>query len=421
MKKTILAATVALTTAFGAQAIEVHNPDTAFLDQVGAVGITQANWESGQSAKLTLKHAYKFTHYVELSKGEFTHDIGVAQGFDLKGPLAYDLDGLHDMETVLRDRLNTESIVMLKDGQLVDEFYWSGMHKDHTHLMMSVTKSFTALTLQTLVEEGKVDVNKLISDYLPELKDSGFGDATVQEMLDMRSGVKIEFTPGKIWDERMTHVQEWNGVNNYSELKSILDFGATLGKRTDVNTGEAFDYQCAHTEMLGMLIARVTGMTAAEAMEERLWKRVGFENNAKLQSNHNGEAVMSGGLNATTRDAAIMMDVLVNGGKNRAGEQIVSPEYISNLMVGNDEVKSAWKHDGFSQLHADAWYKDQFRVLNVDGHSFILMVGIHGQVIVGEPSTGKVIAMTGAQDQMQAPRTVGMTMLSVIPTLLKSM
>lgn len=240
-------------------------------------------------------------------------------------------------------------------------------------------------------------------------------------MLDMRSGVKIEFTPGKIWDERMTHVQEWNGVNNYSELKSILDFGATLGKRTDVNTGEAFDYQCAHTEMLGMLIARVTGMTAAEAMEERLWKRVGFENNAKLQSNHNGEAVMSGGLNATTRDAAIMMDVLVNGGKNRAGEQIVSPEYISNLMVGNDEVKSAWKHDGFSQLHADAWYKDQFRVLNVDGHSFILMVGIHGQVIVGEPSTGKVIAMTGAQDQMQAPRTVGMTMLSVIPTLLKSM
>ena len=421
MKKTLLALLVAATT-FNAAALEVHGPDKAFIDQTAATGIDQSNWDSGKSAKLTFKHAYRFTHHIDMEKGTFTHDLGKAEGFDLKSVKASDLDGEFDLETIIRDRLNIESLVLVKNGQLVDEYYWSGMDKDQTHLQMSVTKSFTALTLQTLVQDGLVDMSKPIADYLPELKASaGFRDATVQQVADMRSGIKIEFSPGKIWDDRMTNVQEWNGVNQYPEMSSILDFGKTLGQRSDVATGQAFDYQCANTEMLGMLIERVTGKPVAEVMEEKLWKRVGFENNAHLQSNHNGEAVASGGLNATTRDMAIMMDVLVNQGNNRAGERIIDKEYIDNLMAGNPAVKSAWQYDGFASLLADAWYKDQVRVLNVEGHRFITFVGIHGQVVIGEPSTGIVIAMNGAQDEMQAVRTVAMTYLQVAPALLDAM
>ncbi|MBC7004836.1 serine hydrolase [Photobacterium sp. BZF1] len=421
MKKTLLALMVAATT-FHAAALEVHGPDKAFVEQTSALGIDQSNWDSGKSAKLTFKHAYRFTHHIDMEKGTFAHDLGKAQGFDLKSVTASDLDGEFDLETIIRDRLNIESLVLVKNGQLVDEYYWSGMNKDQTHLQMSVTKSFTALTLQTLVQDGLVDMSKPIADYLPELKASaGFREATVQEVADMRSGIKIEFSPGKIWDDRMTNVQEWNGNNNYPELSSILDFGKTLGQRSDVATGQAFDYQCANTEMLGMLIERVTGKRVAEVMEEKLWKRVGFENNAHLQSNHNGEAVASGGLNATTRDMAIMMDVLVNEGNNRAGERIIDKEYIDNLMAGSPDVKSAWQYDGFASLLADAWYKDQVRVLNVEGHRFITFVGIHGQVVIGEPSTGIVIAMNGAQDEMQAARTVAMTYLQVAPALLDAM
>ena len=422
MKKTVISTLIALTTAVGAQAATFHKPDAEFINNVAMVGITQENWDSGRSAKVTMKNAYKFTHSVEMSKGNWTHDLGKAKGFDLNSVSATDVDGEHPLSVILRDRLNMESLVLLKNGELVDEYYWSGMHKDQTHLMMSVTKSFTMLTLQTLVDEGLVDMNAPITQYVPELKASpAFAKATVQQVADMRSGIKIEFTPGKIWDDRMTNVQEWNGKNHYPELKSVLDFGKSLGKRTDVETGEAFDYQCANTEMLGMLITRVTGKSLAEVMEEKLWQRVGFENNAYLQSNSQGEGVGSGGLNATTRDAALMMDVMVNGGKNRKGEQIVSKAFIDNLMNGNDEVKSAWKYDGFAQLLADAWYKDQIRVLNVGDHRFMTFVGIHGQVVVGEPSTGIVVATTGGQDEMQAVRTVAMTFMDVVPTLLDAL
>ena len=421
MKKTILAATIALTSVLGVQAATLHTPDKAFLEAASAVGITQQNWDHGVLARTTMINAYRFTPHVELKTGDYSHDLGKASGLELSKLSGHDIDGEYPLDVIIRDRLNTDALVILKDGKLVDEYYWNGMDKDRTHLMMSITKSFTSMTLSQLVAEGKVDMNALITDYLPELKASpGFARATVQEVADMRSGIKIDFTPGMLWDERMTHVQEWYGKNQYPELESVLDFGATLNKQLDTEAGITYDYQCANTEMLGMIVQRVTGKSLAENMEARIWKKVGFENNAYLQSNSNGEAVGSGGLNAVPRDVAKMMDVLVNGGKNRAGEQIIAPEFINNLLEGNEEVRIAWANGSESKMAKDAWYKDQIRTFNIKGHKFLAFVGIHGQVTIGEPSTGIVLHFNGSQPEHQAKRTVAMTFLDVVPTLLSA-
>ncbi|EEX93779.1 hypothetical protein VIOR3934_00280 [Vibrio orientalis CIP 102891 = ATCC 33934] len=418
MKKSLMALAI-VSTSLNATALVLNKPDSDFIDSASTVGVTLKNWDSGKSAKLTMKHAYRFTHHMEMVKGEYIHNVGNASGFDLDSVKGVDVDGLLPMSVILRDRLNQESLVILKNGQLVDEYYWSGMHKDQTHLQMSVTKSFTSMTLATLAMEGKVDMNAAITDYLPELKSSpSYSKATVQQVADMRSGVLIQATNGKSWDERMTQVQEWNGTNNYPNLKSVLDFGKLVDVRTDIKSGEAYDYQCINTEMLGMVITRVTGQSLAKVMEERIWKKVGFENNAYLQTNSKGEAVASGGLNATTRDVALMMDVLINGGKNRKGEQVIPTEFVQNLLDGNEEVRAAWAQGKESKLAPDAWYKDQIRTFKIDGHKFLAFVGIHGQVVIGEPSTGIVIAMNGAQYQMESTRTVVMTFQHVIPTLL---
>lgn len=400
-------------------ATALHSPDNEFLEEAAKIGITQENWDNGASAKLTMQNAYRFTYSVEMQKGSYVHDLGKPTGLDLSKLTGFDVDGEHPLDIIIRDRLNTESLVILKNGKLVDEYYWNGMHKNHTHLQMSVTKSFTSLTLQTLVAEGKVDMNKPITDYLPELKASvGFSRATVQEVADMRSGINVPFSPGKLWDDRMTNVQEWNGKNEYPELKSVLDYAKIVEKRDDYKKGELYDYLDANTEMMGMVVARVTGKPLTQVMEERLWSKVGFEHNARLMSNSDGEAVASGGLNATTRDVARMMDVLVNNGKNRVGEQVISKEFIKSLLDGNKDVKLAWKNGKESKMVKDGWYKDQIRAFNIEGHKFLAFVGIHGQVAIGEPSTGVVIAMNGAQDQKQAVRTVSMTFLNVFPTLL---
>ena len=352
-----------------------------------------------------------------MQNGSFVHDIGQASGFNLSKLNGFDVDGEHPLDIIIRDRLNTEALVILKNGQLVDEYYWNGMNKESTHIQRSITKSFTALTLSVLVDEGKVDMDALITKYVPELKASpAYAKATVQDVADMRSS--IEANEAESW-ELMGSVQEWYGPDTLGKFSSIVDYGATLPALEDIKLGSKYDYQCINTEMLGMVITHVTGKPVSELMEEHLWKKVGFGQASFMQSNSKGESVASAGLNATARDVALMMDVLINDGKNRNGDQIVSRTFVDGLLTGNDEVRSAWKLGSESALAPNGWYKDQIRTFEIEGHKFLAFVGINGQVTVGEPSTGIVIQMNSAQDETQAKRTVAMTFLNVIPTLLK--
>ncbi|WP_062270235.1 serine hydrolase domain-containing protein [Endozoicomonas arenosclerae] len=418
MKKQLLASLIGLSAA-SVQAVTYHPVDTEFVKQAAELNITQQNWDSGSAAKLTLRNAYRFTPYMEITKNDsFTHDLGKAKGLDLKRLRSKDLDGEYNLEVILRDRMNTESMVITRNGQLIDEYFWNGNDKNSTHLQMSISKSFTALAAAILAEEGKIDMSRPITDYLPELKASkGFSRATVQQVADMRSGIKIIFSEGKLWDDRMTQAQDWNGNNQYPELQSVLDFGQ-LVDAADEKEGTVYNYQCINTEMLGLVVERVAEKPLSEVIEERLWKRVGFENNAKWQSSRKGEIVASGGLNATTRDVNRMMYVLVNGGKNTRGEQIIPEKFIKNLMTGNEDVRNAWKQGSEYKLLPNAWYQDQIRVINIHGHKILAFLGIHGQIAVGEPETGIVISINSSQEERQAPRIITMAFESVLPTLL---
>jgi len=417
MKTKLLALLVMASTT--ATAATLHAPDKAFIESIAPYSLAQENWDSGASAKLLMRNSHRMTYYMDMSnKGIATQDLGKASGLDLTKLKSWDLDGEHNLEVILRDRLNQESIVITKNGKLVDEFYWNGNDKDSTHIQMSITKSFTAILVGMLADEGKIDMNKPVSVYLPELKGSGFENATVQEVADMRSGIVEPFSPGLVWDDRMSDIQEWNGVNNYPEFKSIIDWLKVLEANPHKPHGEVYEYLCSNTELLGMLVERIEGKSLADAMEERLWSKVGFEHHGLLQSNSNGEAVASGGLSSTTRDVARMMNVMINDGKNHLGQQIVPKAFIDALLEGNDEVRSAWAKGKEAKMAPDAWYKDQIRTFNVAGYKFLAFVGINGQVAIGEPSSGIVISMNGAQDEMQAPRTVMMTFFGAIPALL---
>ncbi|CAM4136381.1 serine hydrolase domain-containing protein [Vibrio agarivorans] len=419
MKKSILAATFALTTAFAAQASEVHKPDMQFLEKVGAVGITQDNWDR-ENESMTYQQAYKFTHHIKMSPGNYVWNLGdTKQRLDLDKLTGNDFDGEYPLSVILPGRLKADSLVVLKDGELVHEQYWNGMHKAKTHLEMSATKSYTAILLATFVAEGRVNMKDQITQYLPELKGSGFDGATVEQVADMRSGIFVHKNVGGMYSDKMSETQDWNGPSKY-DYKNIIEVAQELTSRTDVKRGEAFDYLCMNTEMLAQVMERLEGKRYAEILEERLFKQMGAEYGAEMMTNRDGEAIASGGLHITARDGVKLMHILMNEGKNNLGEQVVPKQFIEDLIEGNDEVKSAWKHDPFSALLADAWYKDQIRVLNVDGRRYITFVGVSGQVTVGEPATKTVIKMHGSQDDWQHPRTVSMTFLDVVPTLLKA-
>src|SRR5512145_2104255 len=73
----------------------------------------------------------------------------------------------------------TDGVVVLHKGRIVYEKYFGALDAERPHIAFSVTKSFFGTLAAMLVAEGKLDENAPVSRYIPELAQSGFGDATV--------------------------------------------------------------------------------------------------------------------------------------------------------------------------------------------------------------------------------------------------
>ncbi|RTR34484.1 serine hydrolase domain-containing protein [Shewanella atlantica] len=399
-----------------AQAVEFKPVDSAFVQQSSALGVTQDNWDHGAHAAATFPNAYRFTPHMDIplpANGKFREWSHRSQALlQLTG---YDLDGEHSLEVLLRDRLKNHSMVVLNKGVLVHQHFWNGYGAEQTHLQMSVTKSFTSLLASIAVAQGKLDMDRGIIHYLPELKGTGFEDATVQEVADMRSGIGVTFSEGKLWDDRMTEAQDWNGDSKYPDMRGVIDYAMTLDNHRPI--GKVYDYLDVNTELLGKVVEKVQGQALAQLLESQIWSKIGAEQPAKWMSNRKGEVVASGGLNMTTRDLAKVGEIIANKGVNQQGERVIPAEFIDSLFQGDDKVRFAWQQGKESAL-ATGWYKDQFRVLDIKGHKFIAMVGIHGQILVIEPESQTVVAMNSGFGDMEPPRMAILIFHQIIPAIL---
>ena len=83
----------------------------------------------------------------------------------------------------------TDGMLILHRGEIVYEYYSGCLDREGRHGAMSVTKSFVGTVAEILIAEGELYESKLISEYVPELKLSAFGNATVREVMDMTTGL----------------------------------------------------------------------------------------------------------------------------------------------------------------------------------------------------------------------------------------
>ncbi|WP_394388909.1 serine hydrolase domain-containing protein [Shewanella woodyi] len=416
MKKSIVALTVLL--AFGATAAEFQKRDNVFIENAANHAITIYDWDNAENSASTFPHAYKFTHSYKLNTSGVLPQKFKPVDLGLSSLVVSDIEGDINLETFLRERLKNHSLVVIKGEKILHEHYWNNMTQRSTHLDMSVTKSFTSLAAQKAVDAGKLDMSKKVIDYLPELKGTAWETATVQEVSDMRTSVIQQVSAHKSWDDRMTISQSYNSDTGLKDYPNGVSDYFPLVTEFNYSMGETYTYQCVNTEVLGKIVEKVTGENLADIIEV-IFQDVGAENDAYLMSDHAGGAVASGGLNAGTKDLARVGAMLLNDGKNYQGKQVISPAFIDSLFDGNELVRSAWAKGKEAAL-ADGWYKDQFRLLNVDGHEILAMVGIHGQVVAMERSTGTVIAMNGGYPQTETPRMAISIFHKAIPAILKA-
>jgi CubicO group peptidase (beta-lactamase class C family) len=282
----------------------------------------------------------------------------------------------------------TDGIVVLHRGRIVYERYFGALRPEGQHIAQSVTKSFFGTIGEQLVAEGKLDENAKVAQYVPELKDSAFGDATIRQVLDMRTGLKYSENyadpKAEIWD----HVRA-GGVlprpPGYQGPQTFYEFLQTVKKEGE--HGGTFAYKTVNSDVLGWVIRRATGKSVGENLSERIWSKIGAEQDAYFSVDSVGTEFAGGGLNTGLRDLARFGEMMRNGGRAN-GQQVLLPAVVDDIRSGGD--KSAFPAASYPTL--PGWsYRDMWWVSN-DDHGAFAARGIHGQTVYIDPKAEMVIA-----------------------------
>ena len=233
----------------------------------------------------------------------------------------------------------TDALLVLHRGRIVYERYDAGMQPQQPHALWSVSKSLIGLLAAQLIHEGRIDAASPVSRYLPELKDAAWGDATVQQTLDMTTGVAYD----EDFSRRDSGIFQYllaSGLipapAGYGGPRSVLAFLPTVKKAGEHGAG--FRYKSVDVEVIGWLLQRVTGQRLDQLLTERIWSPIGAQEDGYLWVDGDGAQVASVGIGSTARDLARLGELLRLQGRV-GNREVIAPAVIAELRKGADREK----------------------------------------------------------------------------------
>ncbi len=286
------------------------------------------------------------------------------------------------------DAMFTDGIMVLHRGAVVYETYRGALAPELPHIAFSMSKSVVGLLAATLAHEGAIDVTAPAARYVPELEGTAFADATVRQVMDMTVGVKYS----EVYTDPDAEVRTYGIAAGYgkpsvgySGPRSIVDFLRTLGKQGE--HGQAFAYKTCNTEVLAWIVQRVTGKPMAQLVSERIWQKIGAEEDANVIVDPAGMAACGGGMSIALRDLARFGEMMRNRGAFN-GQQIV-PEAVVDDIAGGARTEDFAKA-GYTTM--PGWsYRSQWWVSHNNLGAYTAR-GIHGQACWIAPKAEVVIA-----------------------------
>lgn len=167
------------------------------------------------------------------------------------------------------------TIKVVKAGQpistqsygLANRSFQIPMAPDHRISINSISKTFTATAVMMLVEAGKIDLQRPIAAYLPELTAPWKEQVTVHHLLTHSSGLPRE--SGIQWFDQLTLQQQ------VVQLINAQDLAFAPGSR--------YDYSNTGITLLGRIIETTSGQSYADYLQEHIIQPLGLQNTGVYQ------------------------------------------------------------------------------------------------------------------------------------------
>ncbi|MGH8809967.1 MAG: serine hydrolase domain-containing protein [Noviherbaspirillum sp.] len=398
-----------------AQAPQLPPPESVTLDKLGFMStfppspsqlINNENRSKYPQMRWVLQHAREVVSTRNIRRGQAPISALPAGPRTLDDLVFEDDKGRKITLAQWQESTYTDALIVLHKGRVVYERYHNQMRPETPHLLFSVTKSFTGLLAAQMIQEGKIDADAVVSKYVPELADSAWGDMSVRQVMDMTGAVRFR----EVYTDPSTEIFPYLYASNmvpppsgYNGPKNIYDFLKTLKKEGEHGAG--FVYRTVHSEVLGWIVSRVSGKHFADLMSERIWSKLGMEEDAYVMVDAVGTPLQGAGLNATLRDLARVGEMLRRGGEFN-GQRVLDQAVIDDLRRGGDREKFKVSGTAFRPGYS---YRSQWWVLhNADGA--FEASGVHGQMLHINPAAEMVVVKLSSHPVAGAGFTHALTL-----------
>ena len=233
-----------------------------------------------------------------------------------------------------------QGFIVIHRGKIAFEVY-PGMRDFDHHVWMSISKTTTSLLVRLLADEGKIDIEAPIDSYVTRLRGTDWAGTTVQDVLDMASGMDVVENEEAWRDPSSTFLRfiaaGTNAPNGNGAVERQLDVIATAKRLRP--PGEAFEYSSCNTLLLVFMVEAVTNRRWHDLFRERVWSKMTVEGDMLVAMAPDGIAQASGFLNTRLRDLARYGMLYTPSWDSAAREQVIPDNYVRQIQTsGRKEI-----------------------------------------------------------------------------------
>lgn len=263
------------------------------------------------------------------------------------------------------------AMVVLKNGRCAYEGYFNGTTADDRRISWSMSKSVLSIAAGVLYDKGRLPpLDSKIGELVPILRQSAYADATLQNVLNMASGVAFN-------EDYLDFHSDINRLGRIIGIGGSMDEFAQSMTEQDWHPGAYNHYVSVDTHVLGMVVRQISGEPLADFIRKNVFDKLGMETAPYFVTDSFAEPFILGGLNLTTRDYARIGLMMAQGGEI-GRTRIVSQDWITQSTQQSappPDPKRAAMVDGVLGYGYQWWLPPNA----TDGEYFA--IGIYGQYI----------------------------------------
>ncbi len=275
------------------------------------------------------------------------------------------------LDSVQSQKLPLHSLLVIRNGAIVSENYFSSNGPETKHELYSCTKSFIATLVGIAIDKGVLaGVEQPVAGFFPGRAfgnpSASKGAMTLEHLLTMTSG--LDWTEGDPTYRAMTMSRDWVGY--------VMDMPMRA------QPGSQFNYCSGCSHVLSAIIQEKTGMNTAKFAEQELFRPLGITD-FRWDTDAQGIPIGGWGLQLTPRDMAKLGYLYLHEGA-WDGRQIVPAQWVKSATEKHTRTDGELGY-GYQWWTYPRW-------------GAYAALGRYGQTIFVIPSLDVIIVTTAATD-----------------------